>query len=155
MIRPNRQTDLFKHKLIEGGCNLHQANLLFKENLLSFDPIGKEEYEGFEIEESQFLKSLYFDSGLPVNIVKAMLSKLEKPYSYSFDKIYWDYGSQEWKELPQDVDSYINDNLKDIIFDNFDEFLENLEEDDTDELSTIKNVITVRLEKIATVEGRK
>ncbi|MDO8571032.1 MAG: hypothetical protein Q7R97_05625 [Candidatus Daviesbacteria bacterium] len=148
MIVPNRQTDLFKHKLTESGCSLHQADLLFKENLLSFNPTGKEEYEGFEIEELRFLKSLYFDSGFSINIVEAMLSKLEKPYGYSFNKIYWDYGSQEWKELPN-IDSYINDNLRDIIFDNFDEFLDNLCEDDTAELSTIKDAINKRLKKLA------
>lgn len=152
MIGPNRQTGLFKYKFKEGECSLHQANVLFKENLLSFNPIGKEEYEGFEIEELQFLKSLYFDSGLPVNIVKAMLGKLEKPYGYSLSQIYWDFGSEEWKEIPPDVDRYIEDNLKDILFDNFDEFLENLEEEDADELSTIKDAITVRLKEIAIVE---
>ncbi|MBI2314773.1 hypothetical protein HYU93_01810 [Candidatus Daviesbacteria bacterium] len=154
MIKPNRQTGLFKHKLAESGCNLHQANILFKENLLSFDPVGKEEYEGLEIEELEFLKSLFFASGLTASTVKAMLSKLGKPYSYSFDVIYWDYGSQEWKELPQDAESYISDNLRDIIFDNFDKFLENLSEDDADELSTIKDAISVRLKEIAIVKGR-
>lgn len=148
MIKPNRQTDLFKHQLIESGCSLHQADLLFKENLLSFNPEGKEEYEGFEIEELKFLKCLYFDPGLPINIVKAMLGKLEKPYSYSFGVIYWDYGSQEWKELPQDAEDYVNDNLKDIVFDNFDEFLENIKVGDIENLSSIGNSINKLIEKL-------
>lgn len=148
MLHPNLQTGLFKYKFNEGECSSHQANLLFKEGLLSFNPDEKENYEGFEIEELKFLKSLYFDSGVSINVVKAMLSKLEKPYSYSFNKIYWDYGSQDWKELPQDTESYIEDNLKDIIFDNFDKFLESVEEDDMEYLSTIIESINKRLEKL-------
>lgn len=148
MLHPNLQSDLFKHKFDESGCSSHQVNILFKENLLSFDPEGKEEYEGFEIEELKFLKSLYFDTSISVGVVKAMLSKLGKPYSYSFDEIYWDFGIQDWKSIPQDVKSYIDDNLKEIVFENFDEFLERIDEDEVEQLSNIKDAIIDRLKTI-------
>lgn len=148
MIHPDRQTGLFKYKLNESGCSEHQAILLFEAEFLSFDPKKREEFEWYEIEELRFLKILYFDSGLSINIVKAMLNKLEKPYKYSFNQIYWDYGLQEWKELPQNIDDYINDNLKDVIFDNFDKFLESVEEDDMENLSTINDSINKQLEKL-------
>lgn len=148
MLHPNLQSDLFKHKLDESGCSPHQTSILFEEGLLSFNPEGKEEYEGFEIEELKFLKSLYFDAGISVGVVKAMLGKLEKPYSYSFEKIYWDFGIRGWKSIPQDAKSYINDNLKDIIFDNFDDFLKVIGKDDIEELSNIKTLITNRFKLI-------
>lgn len=148
MLKPNLQADLFKHKLSENGCSPHQASILFGEGLLSFNPEGKKEYEGFEIEELKFLKSLYFDAGISVSVVNSMLGKLERPYSYSFDEIYWDFGSQQWKELPQNVEDYIDDNLKGIVFENFDEFLENVDEEETERLAEIKNATIRRLKTI-------
>ncbi|MDP2749472.1 MAG: response regulator [Nanoarchaeota archaeon] len=146
--RPNLQGGLFKYKINESGCSLNQAILLFKEHLLTFNPEEKDEHEGFEIEELKFLKSLFFDSGLPMNIVKAILSKLEKPYSYSFNDIYWDFGSSEWKYLPPDIEVYITDNLQDIIFENFDDFLESVDENDAKNLLIIRDAINNRLKEI-------
>lgn len=88
MIFPNLQSGLFKYTFDEGGCSLFQAILLFLEGLLSFDPQKKIEYEGYEIKELVFLKSLYFESNISANTIKAMLKKLNKPYSYSFKEIY-------------------------------------------------------------------
>jgi hypothetical protein len=147
MIQPNLQTGILKNKLKESGCSQHQASILFKEGLLSFEPEGKEEFEVYEIEELRFLKCLFFDSSLSANLVKAMLTKLKRPYSYSFENIYWDYGIQDWKELQQDVDDYIKDNLKEIIVDNFDVYLENVEDDDLKQLTIIKDAIEAKLKK--------
>jgi hypothetical protein len=147
MIQPNTQTGLLKFKLKESGCSQHQASILFKEGLLSFETGRMEEYEVFEIEELRFLKCLFFDSGLSANLVKAMLTKLKRPYSYSFEKIYWDYGIQDWKELPQDIDDYVKDNLKDIIVDNIDVYLESVEDDDLKQLTIIKDAIEAKLKK--------
>jgi len=45
------------------------------------------------------LKKIYFDSGLERATSINMLKKLPRPYRYSFDKIYWDFGAEEWKEV--------------------------------------------------------
>jgi len=147
MIQPNQQSGLLKNKIEESGCSNHQASIFFKEGLLSFEPDGKEEFEVYEIEELRFLKCLFFDSGLSSNLVKAMLTKLKKPYCYSFEKIYWDYGIQDWKELPQDIDDYVKDNLKDIIIDNIDVYLESVEDDDLKQLTIIKDAIEDKLKE--------
>ena len=148
MIHPNVQSDLFTHNIDKSGCSLHQASFLFGEGLLSFDPEKKKELQGFEIEELMFLVRLYFDSGLPAEVTKAMLKKLPMPYSYTFRKIYWDYGTQDWKELPQDLDDYIGGDLKEIFFDKFDDFLEEVDMDDEEELVRIKAAGGARLEEV-------
>jgi hypothetical protein len=147
MLRPNLQKALFKYKLIESGCSLKEAILLFKAGLLSFNPESNEDFETYEIVELRFLKSLYFDSGLADKIVKAMLGKLKKPYSYSLSQIYWDFGVKEWKVIPEDAEDYIEKNLKEIIVEKFDKFLEDTEAkvDNIVELERLKNRIDERI----------
>ncbi|MBP7898416.1 hypothetical protein KAZ92_00480 [Candidatus Gracilibacteria bacterium] len=147
MLHPNLQKGLFKLNLNESGCDLHRACVFYNQGLLSFDPESQVEFERYEIDELKFLNRLYFDSGLPRPAVEMMLSKLEKPYSFSFDKIYWDYGSQDWIELPKDADVYIDNNLKDIILEKFDEFLDGIDKEDIEELSVLKRSIDIRLKE--------
>lgn len=157
MIQPFIQPGLFKYDISESECTSHQGDILFKEGLLSFDPNKKEELEKYEIDELDFLKILYFDSGLSVAVVKSMLSKLGKPYSFTFDQIYWNHASQDWLTLPEDAEDYVTENIKDIVLENFDVFLENLDKDDDyeiDELSIISEKIKDYLEEVNYTQKR-
>jgi hypothetical protein len=79
-----------------------------------------------------------------------MLDMLERPYSYSFDKIYWDFGSQNWKNLPEDPEKYINENLEEIILENFDEYIENFDESKSnkEDLINMQKQIDSKLKKV-------
>lgn len=154
-IKPNLQLELFKHKIDEGGCNSFQIDLLAKEGLLSFTTEDRDDFEKYEIRELKFLKSLYFDSGLPTSIVKTMLIKLEKPYAYSFYDIYWDYESRAWKNLPQDNDSFVMDNLKEIISENFYSYLDNIETEDSKNLIEMRDQINKKLKQINNIDKTK
>jgi len=140
MIKPNKQQSLFKYTLSDSGCSLHQAELLFKEKLLSFNPTVKEEYERYEIEELQFLKNLFFDSGLPSSMVKSMLSNLEKPYSYSFLEIYWDFANKRWEEFQTVIEKYISVNVKEVFLEYFNEYLDTINVDDEEDMENLKKV---------------
>lgn len=148
MLYPNLQSSLFKYSFNDSGCTMYQTELLFNEGLLSFNPEKKVEYQDYEIQELKFLKVLYFDSGLPVGLVRVMLSKLQKPYSFSFDQIYWDHGVQEWKYLPQDNREYVAENIKDIIIDNFEDFLAFVDDYEYEDLSYLKEELDNRLKEI-------
>ena len=98
MIEPNHPVfELVNYSLDKSGLTQFQAAELSKRGLLSFDH-EKVGLASYEIEELAFLKRLYFDSGLDSRAVSAMLSKLKRPYRYSFDKIYWDFGTGDWRE---------------------------------------------------------
>ncbi|MBP9867142.1 MAG: hypothetical protein KBC41_03655 [Candidatus Pacebacteria bacterium] len=157
MLMPFIQPGLFKYDMDESDCTPHQADILFKEGLLSFDHNKKAEFEKHEINELDFLKTLYFDSGIPVAVVKSMLKKLGKPYSFTFEQIYWDYCTQDWKAIPEDVDDYTEENIKDIVFDNFQVFLEKIDKEDgyeLDELSLISENIKDFLEEVYKTKKR-
>jgi len=133
-LKPNLQASLFKYswdKVGERGCSEHQAELLFGLGLLSFNPAEVRELEEYELNEVIFLKTIYFDSGLPKENVLAMLSGLEKPYSFSFDEIYWDFSRKEWQYLPVELEQLEIEELVDQI----------TEEEDFDRLKSVKESI--------------
>ena len=100
MIEPNIPVfELVSYGLEHAGITHVEAMELFKSGFLSFDPSSKTELAGYDLEELAFLKKLYFKSGLGRLAVTSMLDKLKKPYRYSFHKIYWDFGSENWKEI--------------------------------------------------------
>jgi len=133
-LKPTLQTSLFKYswdKVEKRGCSEHQAELLFGLGLLSFNSGQTKELEEYELNEVIFLKTLYFDSGLPKENVLAMLSGLEKPYSFSFDEIYWDFSQKEWQYLPVELEQPEIEGLVDQI----------AEEEDFDRLKSVKESI--------------
>ena len=100
MIKPNAPVfELNTYGLDAIGLSRFQAAELYQAGFLSFDPFSKQEFAGYDIDEMAFLKKLYFESGLPRNMVASMLKKLPRPYRYSFDNIYWCLGEQKWKEV--------------------------------------------------------
>ncbi len=100
MIEPNFPVfDLSGYGVEHSGLSTSQLNELSRLGLLSFDPNTKAELAGYDIEELKFLKKIWFDSGLDGPTASRMIGKLRRPYRYSFDKIYWDFGTQDWKEV--------------------------------------------------------
>ena len=100
MIKPNAPVfELISYSFEASGLSQFQAAELFQSGLLSFDPFARSEFAGYDIEEFQFLKKIYFESGLERGMVVSMLKKLPRPYRYSFDNIYWCLGERKWKEI--------------------------------------------------------
>lgn len=100
MIKPKPPVfDFNTYGLDASGLSQFQAAELFQAGLLSFDPFKKQELAGYDLEELQFLKKIYFDSGLERHMAVSMLKKLERPYRYTFDNIYWCLGERKWKEI--------------------------------------------------------
>lgn len=139
-LKPSLQKSLFKYswdQVEKRGCGKHQAELLFGLGLLSFSSSEIKEFEEYELNELIFLKTLYFDSGLPKENVLAMLSGLEKPYSYSFGEIYWDFHQKEWRYLPMPEQPEIE------------ELVDQLAEDENfDRLEMVKKSIELILEEL-------
>jgi len=78
------------------GILFYQAELLFNEGFLSWKPEPNKPLEGEQWNELLFLWSLRFLNGLPVEIIKTMLSGLQKPYAYSNSGVYWDFEKTRW-----------------------------------------------------------
>lgn len=78
------------------GIQIYQAELLFNEGFLSWKPEPNQPLEGKQWSELLFLWSLRFLNGLPLEIVRAMLMHLPKPYAYSQSGIYWDFQKTRW-----------------------------------------------------------
>jgi hypothetical protein len=78
------------------GILFYQAELLFNEGFLSWKPEPNKPLEGEQWNELLFLWSLRFLNGLPVEIIKTMLSGLQKPYAYSKSGVYWDFEQTRW-----------------------------------------------------------
>jgi hypothetical protein len=78
------------------GIQFYQAELLFNEGFLSWKPEPNKPLEGEQCSELLFLWSLRFLNGLPVEIIRAMLLHLPKPYAYSQSGMYWDFEKTRW-----------------------------------------------------------
>jgi hypothetical protein len=105
----------------EYGISYQQSILLQQLDVLSFNPEEKDELQEFEIRELVFLKKLFFDSGLPHDYVFSMLALLEKPYRYSFNSIYWDFDTAQWKYFQDYIEKYYYPNMKSHIFSRIDD----------------------------------
>jgi len=102
-------------------------------NLLGFDPEKQEIFNEKEVIEVRFLKGL-INSGLPFEKIISMLSKLPRPYCYTFDEIYWDFNREQWisldKLMEQRVDDYLQENYEELIDGYIEEFLEEKEKNE-------------------------
>ena len=78
------------------GILFYQAELLYSEGFLDWIPNEHRPLEGKQWSELLFLWSLRFGNGLPVEIIKTMLSGLQKPYAYSNSGVYWDFEKTRW-----------------------------------------------------------
>jgi len=117
----------------EVGVDLKTLKMWHQVNLLSFDPEKQEIFDEKEVIEVRFLKGL-INSGLPFEKIISMLSKLPRPYCYTFDEIYWDFNREQWisldKLMEQRVDDYLQENYEELIDDYIEEFLDEKEENE-------------------------
>jgi len=99
-----------------------EASKWYKLNYLSYDFESLDEFE-----ESQFLEIIFINK--LINSCKNdtffnyLLSKLQKPYSYNYHKIYFDVFEDEWKELPivTEISDYSFDKILNELLDNYNE----------------------------------
>jgi len=140
------QPTLFRRSLDEfleeTKLDLTTLKKLYELNLLSFDAEKLHEFDEKEITEAKFIKAL-FHSGLSMEKILFMLGKLEKPYCYSFNEIYWDFEKEEWVSIDdlvcKELENYRQEIFEELIEDKelFEEALNNFidaktEEEDVD-----------------------
>jgi hypothetical protein len=81
------------------GLDWWAAKKLYDDKWLSFDPEKTEiNYTSMQ-SEFVFLGSLVA-SGCDPRILQRLLADLEKPYCYDLSRIYYDWSSRRWKDLP-------------------------------------------------------
>ena len=130
MIHPNFQETLFSTSKLEAikysGVKELIISQWFDLNYLSFD-ISKIN----ELSETQFIE-LMFISKLMSNIdsksmLNYLLSKLQKPYSYRYDKVYFNVFTNEWEYTEKNIADFSDEELMDIVIENANEDKELLE----------------------------
>jgi hypothetical protein len=128
--------------LEETKLDLTTLKKLYELKLLSFDADKLNEFDAKEITEAKFIKALFY-SGLIMEKILFMLGKLEKPYCYSFEEIYWDFEKEEWVSIDdlvfKELENYRQEIFEELIEDKelFEEALNNFidakrEEEDVD-----------------------
>jgi succinate dehydrogenase flavin-adding protein (antitoxin of CptAB toxin-antitoxin module) len=105
---------------------------------ISFLPKTSGEYDDKEFYEVMFIKGLV-RSGLPKETIALMLSQLESPYCYSYNKIFWDFHKNEWLELDELVANYIEENMDEICAEHIGTYLENLA--DSEDYAGLKSIV--------------
>lgn len=138
MIHPILQNTLFKtskKEVIEYyKVSKKEASKWYKLNYLSFDFDSLDEFEESQFLEINFINKL-INSCENEAFFNYLLSKLQKPYSYNYHKIYFDVFEDEWKELP------IETNICDYSFDEIlDELLDDCKEEE--KIEVISDYIT-------------
>lgn len=139
MISRIEQDSLFPYDLneilIKHSLSIASVSQLYEDDYLSFDPSEKSELNAFEYYELDFVCSL-FNSGLSLDSIKTLLSKLAKPYSYNISNVYFDFNSKDWVRIPIPVEPSIE-----ALIDNL------IEEEDFERLEDIFNKIRLIIEE--------
>ena len=131
MVRPNVQPTLFsstkEEALIQANTSESLANLWFNQNYLSFDISETHELQNSEVLELTFLSQL-FKSNLDLETINKLLEKLAKPYAYDYRKVYFNVFTNDWQDLPLEIDE------EEVV----EKYLENLNaEDDREKIEGI------------------
>jgi hypothetical protein len=130
MIHPNLQETLFntpKSEAIEySGVKELIISQWYDLNYLSFDILKVN-----ELTEPQFIE-LTFISKLMSNIesksmLNYLLSKLQKPYAYRFDKVFFNVFTNEWEYRDKKIEDFSDEELIDIVIENANDDKELLE----------------------------
>jgi len=110
----------------------------YQSGYLSYDPLAYDELdEGQEI-EFHFIGSL-FKSGLSLKSVETLLARLEKPYRYDLQTVYFDFLKNDWEyqptipEVGEQVEYLIWDKEVDVLLEikeRIEEYLDDLEENE-------------------------
>ncbi len=109
-----------------------------KSGYLSFDPLVYDELnEGQEI-EFHFIGSL-FKSGLSLISVETLLARLEKPYCYDLQSVYFDFLKNDWEdqlripEVEEQIEELIENEENDVLLEiknRIEEYLDGLDENE-------------------------
>ena len=139
MIQQNLQQSLFnisKNEALKIASTTESiATQWYNQKYLSFDIAHIDELQNHQVLELTFISKL-FSSILSLDAIEKILQKLHKPYSYEYNKIYFDVFTGEWKYLPEFIDEV----------DAFNKYLENLDpDDDRDEIERIIEELQARL----------
>ena len=131
MITPYLQPTLFpstkEEALIQANTSESLANLWFNQNYLSFDISETHEIQHYEVLELTFLSQL-FKSNLDLETINKLLDKLVKPYAYDYRKVYFNVFTNDWQDLPLEIDE------EEVV----EKYLENLNaEDDREKIEGI------------------
>lgn len=139
MINRIEQDSLFPYDLTE-TLNKHSLSIasitqLYEDAYLSFNPSAKSELNAFEYYELDFVCSL-FTSGMSLDSIKTLLSKLDKPFSYNISNVYFDFKSKDWQKIPVPAEPVIEDLINNLI-----------EEEDFERLGVVFNKIKLVIEE--------
>jgi hypothetical protein len=85
----------------EAGIEIHQSRILYEENFLSWKPELAINVTPLQFAELKFLFGMRFKSGINVEMMRAMLAQLVKPYYYNNRCIFWDFEEARWKNFPK------------------------------------------------------
>lgn len=139
MISKIEQDSLFPYEFVEilnkYSLSIASVTQLYEDDYISFDPSEKSELNAFEYYELDFVCSL-FNSGLSLDSIKTLLSKLAKPYSYNISNVYFDFNSKDWVRIPIPVEPSIE-----ALIDNL------IDEEDFERLEDIFNKIRLIIEE--------
>jgi hypothetical protein len=125
-----------------------QANKLYQEKFLSFNPAIIKDLDENQCTELLFLIILFFHSGLSKEYVAAMLnSNLKKPYCYYLKSLSWDFENGKWILLSDILDEKYEDFLKYKFSFDLDTIIESM---DKMELASLQEKIAEELEKKST-----
>lgn len=126
MVRPNLQHSLFSTPVddIWKFSKFSKKDIfdLYRLEYISFDISLLNELNASQVLEINFVSNLFY-SGIKVEISNYLLSKLDKPYAYNFDSIYFDVFTNEWKYLPieKSISDYSFEQILDELIDTSDE----------------------------------
>jgi hypothetical protein len=130
MIYPNFQETLFTTPKLEAINYSGVKELIISQwydlNYLSFDILQVN-----ELTDPQFVE-LMFISKLMSNIesksmLNYLLSKLQKPYTYRFDKVFFNVFTNEWEYRDKKIEDFSDEELIDIVIENANDDKELLE----------------------------
>ena len=130
MIYPNLQQTLFNTTKTEAIEHSGVKELIISQwydlNYLSFDILKVN-----ELTDPQFVE-LMFISKLMSNIesksmLNYLLSKLQKPYAYRFDKVFFNVFTNDWEYRDKKIEDFSDEELMDIVIENANDDKELLE----------------------------
>lgn len=81
-----------------------QAELLYREGLLSFPPLPTRTLLPSEQAELVFVGSLAANQPFSLEMIKFFLRSLSPPYAYSHDRMYYDWPSRRWRTFAEKMD---------------------------------------------------
>lgn len=105
---PSEQLALFPfadtfQTIKKSGLSLSQVEMLFNEGFISFNPVKLKNFNEEQHIEFVFVSALAV-SNQTLFSLKSMLEKIEKPYLYSHEQIYYNFSTKEWETLPEKTD---------------------------------------------------